>query len=64
MSREPITARPTGKPLGIDGIAERHSTTLEYLRQSEVRDDLKRLYDAVAEEPIPDDMKELLGKLR
>jgi hypothetical protein len=27
-------------------------------------DDLKRLYDRVAEEPIPDDMKALLKRLK
>jgi hypothetical protein len=29
-----------------------------------VRDSLKRVYDRVAEEPTPDDLKELLAKLK
>jgi hypothetical protein len=37
---------------------------VERLSPEKAREDLKRLYDRVADEPVPDDMKELLEKLK
>jgi hypothetical protein len=36
----------------------------ERLSPEKAREDLKRLYDRVVDEPVPGDMKELLEKLK